>query len=329
MSTPRPALTDALLKDALNRRAAGPHGSAELIDDVLIAVRSTTQGRDWGLDTVPVGRPLVLFVAAALLLFTIVAGAVLSGANPFRRDPEQILTDGAFVAPFLGLPPEGTKPSTPETGDLVVSDVGIHPWYSVNVYADGRMIWAQEVSNERIYGRPDVTGWVEQRLTPRGVELLRTAAVVLGGQHEAPGSRLPASAWSDSRIRGYVPARYAICYWYLDDYRSDPANILRTLPDLARALLSEETYDRYLGGRPDHIRCHDVAMADAQRVDEILTDVGFERRVSFNWVEYPLANWDDHRAEAPEVEGYGVPEGTPIIWISPLLPHGDWSLAGG
>jgi hypothetical protein len=330
MSAPsQPTLTDALLKDALNRRAAGPHGAGELVDDVLIAVRSTTQGRSWSLQLAPDGRPLVVLITAALLLIAIAAGA-LAGAQ-LRRDPEAILTQSGVVEPFLGLPPAGAAPSTPEVGRLIFEDWGIHPWFSVNVYADGRMIWAQE-SGPLADGPNGSTGWIEQRLTPQGVELVRTGAVELGGQHEDPGQRLPASAWSDTTIRGYVPAAFSVCYWYLDDYETDPAKALTAFPAEAQTLLTKARKTYYIysdgNGRPGDLHCHDLATADALKLNEILTGAGAERGVGFNSVDYALDDGID-RAGLPLDVGYGIHEGTPFVYVAPLLPHGQAIGAGG
>jgi hypothetical protein len=88
---------------------------------------------------------------------------------------------------FIGLPPEGATPSAPESGELVVHWEGfsgtISPRSIVRtwVYADGRIIW-----DRRFHGFPDRpvrvpeganelnSAYLEQRLTPEGVELLRS-----------------------------------------------------------------------------------------------------------------------------------------------------------
>jgi hypothetical protein len=74
-------------------------------------------------------------------------------------------------------------PSTPRTGDLVAhfteAQVG---W--VYVYADGRVIWYQ-----------DGDSMFERRLTPDGVELVRSGAVHLGGF--LASSPVPASPCED------------------------------------------------------------------------------------------------------------------------------------
>jgi hypothetical protein len=82
---------------------------------------------------------------------------------------------------FVGLPPEGATPSTPESGELVLSYFGPEPTgrgSGVWLYTDGRLIWRSERS----------TGFLEQRLTPEGVELLRSEVVstLLGHDQQSP-----------------------------------------------------------------------------------------------------------------------------------------------
>jgi hypothetical protein len=94
---------------------------------------------------------------------------------------------------FVGLPPEGAHPSTPPTGRLVISLNGYFP-NGVNtdlyVYADGTMIWQKWSSPVTVgvpvpVGVPEganefTTGYLQQRLTPRGVELLRSRILSTG-----------------------------------------------------------------------------------------------------------------------------------------------------
>jgi hypothetical protein len=83
--------------------------------------------------------------------------------------------------------PRGSCSEQPEDGELVLSDSGANPFHAAYVYADGRLIWTQE----RV-------GWLEERLTLRGVELLRSGSVPVG----AVQSQLPASAWEALVSRG-------------------------------------------------------------------------------------------------------------------------------
>jgi len=78
---------------------------------------------------------------------------------------------------LLGLPPEGAEPSRPETGKLVMrfgagNTFGCGGWCSWHVYADGRLVWRDD------YGVPKTVdgitpAYLEQRLTPEGIGLLR------------------------------------------------------------------------------------------------------------------------------------------------------------
>ena len=95
---------------------------------------------------------------------------------------------------FIGLPPEGATPSTPE-GELVVSisrvrhtgharrvdrlssarSTGCRRSASCWVLADGRLIW-QKYEDLPEGANSLSTGLLEQRLTPEGVELMRSEA---------------------------------------------------------------------------------------------------------------------------------------------------------
>jgi Tol biopolymer transport system component len=90
-------VTDALLRDVLSRRAAGPHSTAELLDDVLLVVQSTPQRRGWAIQLPRPSRPLAVLVVGALLLSALVGSALLAGAR--LATPTIPLGDGdiAFV----------------------------------------------------------------------------------------------------------------------------------------------------------------------------------------------------------------------------------------
>jgi hypothetical protein len=80
---------------------------------------------------------------------------------------------------FIGLPPKGAPPSTPEHGELVLSLYGgttDGPRSKIFVYADGRLIWQRE-ANLPYGANASSTGFLEQRLSPEGVELLRSEVV--------------------------------------------------------------------------------------------------------------------------------------------------------
>ena len=142
---------------------------------------------------------------------------------------------------FVGVPPVGARPSTPERGMLIL-EVGpctAHYFFDgLSVLADGRLIWA-------VSGRV-----LEQRLTLEGIELMRSelvgsglldtphdngecAAGVYDGHYQVgpdemgsefigpiddariarlanPWSWLPASAWADREIKAFVPSEYSV-----------------------------------------------------------------------------------------------------------------------
>jgi hypothetical protein len=121
---------------------------------------------------------IAVFVAA---VWVVTAGGV------FDRTQEPAVPGGAETGPtvapdpnamgFIGVPPEGATPSTPERGELVLSY-----WTSPTrmwVYADGRLIWVRH--GDFPYGANDrSTGYLEQRLTPEGAELLRSEVIATG-----------------------------------------------------------------------------------------------------------------------------------------------------
>jgi hypothetical protein len=78
---------------------------------------------------------------------------------------------------FIGVPPQGATPSTPERGELVLSY-----WTSpfrMWVYADGRVIFVRH--GDFPYGANDrSTGYLEYRLTPEGAELMRSDVIASG-----------------------------------------------------------------------------------------------------------------------------------------------------
>jgi hypothetical protein len=190
---------------------------------------------------------------------------------------------------FVGLPPVGATPSAPESGQLVIqyrvdtdgiehADGG-RGW----VYADGRLITLREKSDLPEAANRWSSGFLEQRLTPEGVELLRSEIVSTGlfehhqpagsasSPHNViqvrigdrlirvqatfperlrerladPGSWLPASAWEDRQIRAYVASRYAIYYGGLFQTIERP-RLLPLLPAAAEDLLrAQEAVPRH------------------------------------------------------------------------------------
>lgn len=138
-------------------------------------------------------------VAAGLVGFAVFAAAIwiVTTGGPFDRAltpgtsgpaPTPVTDPAPDEAPrpeavgFIGLPPEGAAPSTPEDGELVLSFYGRSTTdgrYRAWVYADGRIIW--DLEGDLPYGANETTtGLLEQRLTPEGVERMRSEIVSTG-----------------------------------------------------------------------------------------------------------------------------------------------------
>lgn len=88
---------------------------------------------------------------------------------------------------FVGLPPEGATPSAPESGELVASlwsHIRLDPVWGTGelyLYADGRVIWTRRDGRSLGEGANEhSTGFLEQRLTPEGIELVRSEILATG-----------------------------------------------------------------------------------------------------------------------------------------------------
>lgn len=155
--------------------ALAPEPIAGNWDDVLRRAGAARENQQ------PLGRSDVrkghrrrfLLVLAAAILVVVVGTAAAFGIRSF------ILDRG-----FIGLPPHGATPSTPESGELEIfywghepgDDSGIRAW----VYADGRLVSLRRGSELPESANPLSTGFLEQRLTPEGVELLRSEVASTG-----------------------------------------------------------------------------------------------------------------------------------------------------
>jgi hypothetical protein len=135
-------------------------------------------------------RRRVFALVAAALVVVVVGAASAFGVRDF------ILHKG-----FVGLPPVGAKPSAPESGALVLHWVGRSatlpklrysgPLVRAWVYADGRIVWSREGAIPE--GANELTsGYLEQRLTPESVELLRSKVVGLLDRSRTVLETLPA-----------------------------------------------------------------------------------------------------------------------------------------
>ena len=87
---------------------------------------------------------------------------------------------------FIGIPPVGATPSLPTRGELVLSAYGVtrHSRNKVWVYRDGRLIFQRELRPGTKHppgsANRESTGFLERRLTPKGIEILRSEILSTG-----------------------------------------------------------------------------------------------------------------------------------------------------
>jgi hypothetical protein len=257
--------------------------------------------------------------------------------------------DSARVG-FIGLPPAGTAPSSPRQGRLV-----LQVWTRlarVWVYADGRLITLRY--EDRPEGaNPLSTGLLVQRLSPSGVERLRSFVarsgtglgpapdrpatgpakplVRVGGRLRvvdrpaaacdarscprvtSPESWLPPGAWQARRLSAYVPVRFAVCYGLRGS--KDTADV-RAGPAVPDASLFGRTVagDRRL---PADWPCSVVTTRRAARIVETLRGARVLRDSAVG--SRILAYVIDVRSPRP-----GSPPHEARLFFEPLLPDDRW-----
>jgi hypothetical protein len=284
-------------------------------------------------------RPKVVALVAAT--FLLLATACAFGVRAL------VLDKG-----FIGLPPEGATPSTPEIGKLVLKYESIHPGTWFWVYADGRVIWNRQGDFAGGANRFS-TGFLEQHLTAKGVELLRSAEGVellrsglLASLHRpdhpypfpdvnpVSGARTVGigdglAELVEPGTRAYVPARYAVCYGAPDAPEVEPSRILSALPAKARELLSAGLLFSQVEpelGQSHPEACSELTTDEARTVAEAFRDAGMQ---PFD----PRFEVGDESATLGDYSlGYLVPiPGTAesgLLGFEPMLPHGEWICPG-
>ena len=208
------------------------------------------------------------------------------------------------------LPPKGAEPSTPAEGQVVLQTVGTHPWHSIQVYADGRVIWSQQTGFTGNSKTSSTTGWLERRLTPEGVDLVRSGAIRL--EDLDPPSHVPANAWEDPQVKPYVPSRYAVCAaWSQETMRLLPQrtqDLLRGHTDKQAVYIGEAVFPGLAGGQ-GVVACPEMTIEEARALDKIFLEAGFERSETARGLLYDI--------KARDVSS---------IRVIPLLPDGEFSL---
>jgi hypothetical protein len=113
-----------------------------------------------------------------------------------------------FDRGFIGLPPVGATPSPAGSGEIVISYQ--IPWpetdalgslREASVYADGRLLWLRERARIPEAASLWSSGYLEQRLTPEGVELLRSEILSTGlFGHDQAFVHAAARRWNGAHI---------------------------------------------------------------------------------------------------------------------------------
>jgi hypothetical protein len=232
---------------------------------------------------------------------------------------------------YIGLPPPDATPSSNLTTQLIdwwalpTSYDGVNdssgPGYlgSARMYADGRLIW-----NEYYAGVSSSTGWLEQRLSSEGLELVPTFALT-----DPPNEfkrldyirlpeRLPASAWVDPTVRPYVASGFAACVHVVNlgngvlDESLTLDELLDRLPSAAAELLRDRPSVEGLYDDPSS-HCLGMTTADARRLDAALDNAGLAQDEGRN--RYLLEYHIDLDGDGPEARWLNV-------WFEPIMPDG-------
>ena len=185
-----------------------------------------------------------LTLVVSLFVLAVLVRVLQSGRVPTVRPIEP--RPSTERVGFVGLPPEGVHASTPPSGGLVLISNGFGDPDGVRVdlyvYADGTMIWQKWTIRSVPVGVPEganefTTGYLEQRLTTEGVELLRSRILSTGlfqrnlelragkAQHHSP---VTIRVRNDDRVV------------FVEAFRAPGTNVPKQTPAQTRALLRLE-----------------------------------------------------------------------------------------
>jgi hypothetical protein len=250
---------------------------------------------------------IAVFVAA---VWIVTSGGVFDRTESPAVPGPAVTGTTESSGPGVWLPPKGAEPSTPSEGKVVLSTVGTHPWHYIQVYADGRVIWSQQTGFTGISRTSSTTGWLERRLTPEGVDLVRSGAIRL--EDLDPPSHVPASVWEDPEVKPYVPSRYAVCAaWSQETMRLLPQrtqDLLRGHTDKQAVYVGQAVFPWLTGGH-GVVACPEITIEETRALDKIFLEAGFERSEIASGLVYDI--------KARDVSS---------IRIIPLQPDGEFSL---
>jgi hypothetical protein len=281
------------------------HVSADrILDDVLAAVDTAPQRRpSWWSRSFPALNSFARFAIASAAVVVVTffginllpqSGGVWGPSASASPVPAALESPSASEpAGIVGLPPEGATPSSTEPGELVVRFEGTgDPWSTLWVYADGRLIssrygYVLEDSNEAFIGL------TEQRLSPSGVEYLRSEIIAtslfasdLALAREDGGPFLEIHVWNGDRL-------VRVTWAHRLNWKVGQDAPIATA-EQARALT---------------------------KLSALLTDQG----------SWPTSAWEDEtfRAYVPSLYsvcfGVRAADAAPGIWLGPIEPEVSWA----
>jgi hypothetical protein len=251
------------------------------------------------------GLGLGLVVLAIALSIAVVGGTAMVGGDPVEREPSDSLGVRQVIEPFGGMAPIGARPSGPESGELIVGFVGRFRgmrYHGMSLLADGRLVSTQdwhagilveqlltpsgvELMRARVEefatGVTPFSTLVENsplRQTPGldfgDISVRRKGNLVnitwadpeLPRLLADPGSWLPAMAWRDARVSGFVPSRYRVCV--------EPSAALDGVPPRVRELVVTSGVALPQPAGKDRWCPYDVTLDDARNIVNALVQVG-------------------------------------------------------
>ena len=215
-----------------------------------------------------------------------------STSRPASPSPAASPINPSDLVGLVGLPPLGATPTSSETSGLVDSYpvLGGGPPFRgmVRLFADGRMIWYMFFGSQN----GNTTGYIEQRLTPEGVVLVRGQHNLLQKDPLHLDSWLPASAWADKQMRPYVPTTFAACLLQFDPFGPiaervypqpgppvERSKILALLPTAAADLLRDKEAVPPVDDAAD---CLGLTVEEARLLDGALRAGGLEQDAKQN-----------------------------------------------
>jgi hypothetical protein len=311
----------------------------------FVAAGSPRFGSSW-LGGIAGANRIAFLLLLGALLASIVVGAVAVGGFTDRSGPEDVLTERAFVEPFVGLPPIGAPPTDPSVTALVEHLAwrridGRYFYGGMFMYADGRLIWNH-------YGHV-YKGFQEQRLTDEGMRMVQALAI-RSAEDDFTGrvkwldlQGLPAHAWADATIRPYVPNGFAACIAasVTNGVWGEPPRPLPTITLAEQLALLPPAASDLMRARPFVVAtwasgptavvdedkpnphmyetCYELTVDDARRVDAAFRGAGLDQDRDRNrtMLEYHI-DLGLHGDDAWALQ----------VWFEPILPDGTFTCSG-